>query len=172
MNLSAYVGWALVFLLTLGAPEAEAGMSTAVAKEAAKRVTSSAVKQSVSAAATRRARARDAKAHLRAPAKPLPRSRTAYRYTTRERARWERTHGLASGRHMTAHGGPGRPLSTVRAQKRYGLPAKPQVRETIRLPKGQLVRHNKVQGGTPGQGELTSPKRVSPSAVQKVVPLR
>jgi hypothetical protein len=56
--------------------------------------------------------------------------------------------------------------------RRYGLPRKPEVRERIRLPKGQRVRHNKVVGGERGAAELTSPKRVLSPAIKKVVPLR
>jgi hypothetical protein len=102
-------------------------------------------------------------------ARPLTRQRTVFRYTSKARARTELRRGVASGRHMTANGGPGRPLSRVAAQKRYGLPRRPQVRETIRLPKGYPVRTAKVVGGRPGVGELTSSRRLSPTAITNVV---
>lgn len=102
-------------------------------------------------------------------ARPLARQRTVFRYTSKARARTELRRGIAPGRHMSSNGGPGRPLSRVAAQKRYGLPRRPQVRETIRLPKGQPVRAAKALGGRPGVGELTSPKRLWPRAITNVV---
>jgi hypothetical protein len=80
--------------------------------------------------------------------------------------------GLQPNTHMTAQGGPGRPLSPNTAKRRYGLRQRPQVRETLRLPKGYPVRSAKAFGGQPGVGELTSPKSLPPTAIQKVVPLR
>lgn len=104
------------------------------------------------------------------PARPLPRPRTAERYTTREQARRELHRGIPPGRHMApAH--PGRPLSPEHAQKKYGLPRTPQVRESVRLPAGQPVRPNKTLGGAPGVGEWTSPRRVPPRSVTRVSPL-
>jgi hypothetical protein len=73
---------------------------------------------------------------------------------------------------MTAGTTAGRPLSSVQVQRRYGLPQQPEVRETIRLPKGQPIRPNKVIGGAAGVGEVTSTRRVPSVAVVKVVPLR
>lgn len=104
--------------------------------------------------------------------RPLPRSRTAFRYTTRARARQERRQGILPGRHLTAQATPGRPLSRASAQRRYGLPQPPAVRETVRLRKGQPVRLNKTRGGAPGIGELTSSTRIPPAAITKLVPLR
>lgn len=101
-------------------------------------------------------------------ARPLARPRTVFRYTTKQRASVELRRGIPPGRHMTANGGPGRPLSRVAAQKRYGLPQRPGVRETIRLPKGQPVRTAKALGGRPGVGELTSSKRLSPTVITNV----
>ncbi len=105
-------------------------------------------------------------------ARPLPRPKTVFRYTSKARAQGERRRGLPPGTHMTGRGGPGRPLSAWQAQRRYGLPRRPQVRETIRLPQGQPVRSAKALGGRPGVGELTSPKPLPPTAIRKVVPLR
>lgn len=102
-------------------------------------------------------------------ARPLTRQRTVFRYTSKARARTEISRGIPPGRHMTSNGGSGHPLSRVAAQTRYGLPRRPQVRETIRLPKGYPVRTAKVVGGRPGVGELTSPKRLSPTAITNVV---
>lgn len=104
--------------------------------------------------------------------RPLPKGRTVFRYTTRGQARQELRQGILPGRHLTARGTPGRPLSGARAQHRYGLSQPPAVRETLRLPKGQLVRPNKVLGGAPGVGELTSPRRIPPQAITRVVPIR
>ncbi len=102
-------------------------------------------------------------------ARPLARPRTVFRWTTKQRAAVELRRGISPGLHMTSNGGPGRPLSRVAAQDRYGLLRRPQVRETIRLPKGQPVRAAKALGGRPGVGELTSPKRLSPTTITNVV---
>lgn len=102
-------------------------------------------------------------------ARPLARSRTVFRYTSKARASTELRRGILPGRHLTAKGGPGRPLGAAAAQRRYGLLGRPQVRETIRLPKGQPIRSAKALGGRPGVGELTSPKRLLPTAITNVV---
>jgi len=102
----------------------------------------------------------------------LAKNRTVFRYTTKVQARQELRRGIRPGRHMTARTTAGRPLSPVRAQRRYGLPQQPEVRETVRLPKGYPVRPNRVVGGAAGVGEVTSTKRVPSAAVVKVVPLR
>jgi hypothetical protein len=80
--------------------------------------------------------------------------------------------GVAPYLHMTSRGGPGRPLSSANALRRYGLPSKPEVRETIRLPRGQAVILNKVQAGRPGIGELVSPRQVEKGAIKRVVRVR
>lgn len=102
---------------------------------------------------------------------PLARQRTVFRYTSKARARTELRKGIPTGRHMTAFGGPGRPLSPMTARTRYGLLRRPSVRETIRLPKGQPVRFTKTIGGRPGVGELTSSKRLPFGTITRVVPL-
>ncbi len=114
-----------------------------------------------------RDRARDAKT----PAKPLPQSRTVYRYTTKEKAEKDMRVGLRPGKHMTSNGSAGRPLSPATAKANYGLKRQPTVRETIVLSKGQPVRKDKVLGGARGKGEITSTKRVPPSAVKSYTPL-
>jgi len=105
-------------------------------------------------------------------ARPLFQNRRVFRYTTKAQARQELQRGIQPGSHMTAHATGGRPLSPTQAQSRYGLPQKPEVRETVRLPKGQPIRPNKAVGGAAGVGEFTSSRRVPPEAIEKVVPLR
>jgi hypothetical protein len=113
----------------------------------------------------------DARNH-RAPAKPLARPLTVQRYTMAGRAASEMKRGIPPGRHMTASARPGPPLNPQAAQRRYGILGKaPQVRETIRLPKGFPVRSGKVQHGMPGVGEKTSPQRVPPKYLS-ATPLR
>lgn len=104
-------------------------------------------------------------------AKPLAAPRTVHRYTTAERAAQEAKHGLKPGTHMAPNARSGRPLTADNARDRYGLPTRPEVRETIVLPKGHPVRHNRALYGQPGWGELTSPKALPPDAVRRVVPL-
>lgn len=105
-------------------------------------------------------------------ARPLRSSRTVFRFTSAKRAGQEQQRGLAAGTHMTSRGGPGRPLSASTAQRRYGLPTTPQVRETIVLPRGTPIRFNRAWLGRRGVGEATSPKALPPSAVRRVVRLR
>jgi hypothetical protein len=104
-------------------------------------------------------------------ARALAAEQRVFRYTTRDRTRQEVRRGIPPGSHMTSHAGRGRPLSPGKAQSRYGLPERPQVRETVRLPKGQPVRTNKSLGGAPGVEEITSPKQIPPKAIEKVTPL-
>ncbi len=115
---------------------------------------------------------RDATRDAKTPAKPLKRNTVVTRYTNRELAAKERREGIPPGKHMTAPAGPGRPLGPKEAQRRYGLAKAPDAREMIELPKGQSVRRNKVIGGKPGEGEITSPGRVPPGAIKRVTPLR
>jgi hypothetical protein len=103
---------------------------------------------------------------------PITNPREVFRFTTRERAFTELRQGIAPNRHMTTHSSPGRPLSAESAMRRYGLPAKPDVRETIVIPSRQPIRSNKVVGGAPGVGEVTSPKLLPPEAIKKIVPVR
>jgi len=112
--------------------------------------------------------ARDA----RTVAKPLVKQRQVWRYTSHKQAAHEAAHGVAPGSHMTAGTTPGRPPSTATAQARYGLPKKPQVRTTWRLPSGTPVRSNKALGGAPGVGEMTSVKHVPPEHLVRTIPLR
>jgi hypothetical protein len=112
----------------------------------------------------------DAMRH-RVPAKPLAQPRVVHRYTTLTRAQQEVRQGIAPGRHMTATARPGRPLSAQAAKEYYGLLRKPSARETIQLPKGFPVRHSHATNAARGVRELTSPQRVPPEAIKKVVPL-
>lgn len=148
----------LLLLTTTAVPAVEASLlGKAAARGAAKHL----------AQLLRRDGLRDRVTRVRS----LPKARTVFRYTTRERAQQELRQGIRAGRHLTARATPGRPPSGGQAQRRYGLPQPPAVRETLRLPKGQLVRPNKVLGGAPGVGELTSPRRMPPAAITRVVPL-
>ena len=147
--------------------------SPAHAGGAAKAVARGLVKRSVRPGrSVARNMARDIKRDGNTVARALTRPRTVHRYTSIRRARVERSRGIARGNHMTSRAFRGRPLSAANAQKRYGLPHKPQVRETIRLTRGQPVRLNKAMGGGRGQGELTSTRIVPATQVRRVVRLR
>lgn len=160
---------AVVLAATISVPPtAHAGLlERALARGAAR-----SVGKSLRTAPTRTLRQIDLWRHGRTPVHRLTKPRTVFRYTTRPRARTEISKGIPPGRHMTSHAGPGRPLRAERAKQRFGLPQRPDARETVRLPKGQPVQFNRALGGKPGTGELVSPKRVPPKAIEKVVPLR
>lgn len=98
--------------------------------------------------------ARDRRARL----VTLTSRRTVYRYVSGPRAGLELRRGLRSGAHLTARGGR-LPHPDV-ARRTFGLPNRPAIRETIRLPKGTSVRYNRATGGHPGIGEITSPNRI------------
>ena len=115
--------------------------------------------------------ARDRRNHDLARVMRLPASRTVSRYTTLARARGELRRGVPPMRHLTSRGGPGRPWSSATAARTLGLARKPAARLTIRVPKGQPVLLNRIPGGAPGRGELVSPKRIPPSAVNRLVVL-
>jgi len=105
-------------------------------------------------------------------ARPLRQSRTVFRYTTERQMRRELRAGIPPLRHMTSRAQPGRPPTADHAARRYGLPVKPDVRETIRLRQGHAVRVNRVLAGERGRGEITSPQRVPSSSIRTTVPLR
>jgi hypothetical protein len=75
--------------------------------------------------------------------------------------------GLKAGTHVTSRLSAGRPLTAVHAQRRYGLPVRPEVRERIVLPKGTMVRMNKALGGEPGVGEITVDRRAPADVVRE-----
>ena len=110
--------------------------------------------------------------HQHTPVRPLPAPRTVHRYASPSQAKKDVRTGIAPGSHMTARAPAGRPPTPGKAASQYGLRKAPGVRETITLPKGFPARHNKVPGGRPGAGELTSTRRVPPSAIRKVTPLK
>lgn len=110
--------------------------------------------------------------HRHTPVRPLPAPRTVHRYTTPGQARREMRSGIAPGSHMTATARSGRPPRPGTAANRYGLSKAPAVRETVELPKGFPARHNRVPGGQPGSGEITSSRRVPPAAIKKAIPIR
>jgi hypothetical protein len=160
------VAWFFAAVLVLPSA-AEAG---SVAKAAARGATRSVTKAWRGAAAKtlRWDLLRDRATHVRL----LSKDRAVFRYTTKAQARQEIRKGIRPGRHMTARATAGRPLSPALAQRRYGLPQQPEVRETIRLSKGQPVRLNKAIGGAAGMGEVSSTRRVPSAAVVRIVPLR
>jgi hypothetical protein len=114
----------------------------------------------------------DLRNHRSVRPKPLSVPRTVNRYTSRAQAARELKGGLRPNSHMTPNSILGRPLTGPNAQSRYGLPKKPEVRERIELPKGMLLRHNRATGAARGIGEITSPKKVPPSAIKRVIPLK
>lgn len=115
---------------------------------------------------------RDLARDRKLPVRTLKEPRTVFRYTSRSRAQHELHGGLRPGVHVTARGGPGRPPTAENAQRRYGLPHRPEVRETIRLPAGMRVRQGKVIGGRPGYGEIVLDRPLSPEHIRRVAPLK
>ncbi len=154
-----------VFSLPPAATEA-GGLGKAVARGATKSVSKSLNKGL--AQTLRRDLLRDRKT----PVRVLRHDRHVFRYTTKAQARREIRSGLRPGTHMTSRATAGRPLSSSSAQRRYGIPKRPQVRETIHLQKGVPVRSNRVVAGKPGIGETTSPKRIPAKSIEKVVSLK
>ena len=155
-----------------------AGVGRAVARGASRSVVKSA-ERGAARAIERKAEQRAAQVlrkdiwnHSHTQVRPLPEPRTVHRYTSSSQATQELKSGIAPGNHMSATARPGRTPSPDTARQRFGLSRSPEVRETVVLPKGFPVRHNKVPGGQPGTGEITSPKRVPSTAVKKVTPLR
>lgn len=114
---------------------------------------------------------RDAARDAATAAKSLAQPHTVWRYTRKAQAARELRHGVPAGGHLTSGTTVGRLPSPEHAQSRYGLPARPEVRETVRLPAGHPVRTNKALGGHPGVGEITSTRLLPPNAILKVQPL-
>lgn len=169
--------WLILFLCLAITNVGAAGLGRAIAKGATRGVGRS-IERSAARSAERQAvrrfigiQRKDAWNHLHTPARPLPARRTVFRFTSPGQTRKELRTGIPPGRHMTATASAGRPPSPATAAKQYGLRKPPGIRETVRLPKGFPVRHDKVPGGRPGMGEITAPKRVPPSAIKRVTPL-
>ena len=126
---------------------------------------------SAAKAATKRILARDAARDAATAARPLERSQNLSRYTSRQQAEREAAHGLESGRHLTGSPETGRPLSAKSAQKRYGLPEKPEMRETWHVESGTPVRRNPAMNGTGGATEITIPQALPNKNLVRVEPL-
>ncbi|MCC6472669.1 MAG: hypothetical protein IT514_02895 [Burkholderiales bacterium] len=157
------------FCLAPFAASASAGRTAArvAAKAAAKRMAKASVKRDWASI-----RAKDRVAHDRATVKANPQERLVERYTTREQAARELRHGIGRDTHMTTGIRRGRSLSAEGAAQRYGLERAPEVKETIRIPKGHPVRSGvKVQAGKPGVAEITSPIPLPPGTIVKVAPV-
>jgi len=105
-------------------------------------------------------------------ARRLSREATAFRYTSKAEARRELRSGIRAGSHFTSKAGPGRPLGASSARARYGLPRIPEVRETVRLQKGAMIKRNRAIGGARGVGEITSTGKTNRTAIRKVLPLK
>jgi len=145
--------------------EAQAGR--AILRGAARRAAARQAERSL----TRAVLARDLKRDAATASRRLTTPRRVFRFTSTERARAESRSGLAAGAHMTSRARPGRPPSGLTAQRRYGLPSRPRVRETIELTRGTPVRANRALAGRPGVGELTISRRIRPSSIQRTVRL-
>lgn len=167
----------------LSARQVEAGIfSRCVARVAARRAARrtaarSAARKASSRSISKRALAsrqykkilkRDAARDAATVAKPLKRERSVYRYTNWQAARAAKKTGIKAGSHMTAGIRRGRPISAETARLRYGLGSKPSARIKIKIPKGHPVRKNKVIGGKPGWGEITSTKKISPKHIEGI----
>lgn len=113
-------------------------------------------------------RARDAATR----AAPLRNERRVWRFTSSAEARKEMGVGIPPNSHMTATARPGHPLSAAGARHTYGLPTEPDVRMTVRVPAGQLVKLNKAVAGKPGYGELTSSESLPSSSIVDVTRLK
>ena len=155
-------GWvkslAMLVALMIALPAA-AGVAGSIARGAAaamhKRIGSKAFLKSEAA--------RDASTSVRRLDAPA----TVYRYASGIHAAGEARNGIAPGRHMTGVGENSKMLNADRASRRYGI-ARPEVRETIVLPRGFPVRQSRVWSGARNATELTSPRRVPPGAIRKI----
>lgn len=114
---------------------------------------------------------KDAKNHLK-PAQALPKTRIVERYTSQQQAQKEVRFGLRPHTHMTTGVHHGHPYSKARIKQRYGIEntKSVEVKETIRIPAGHPVLHNKVPGGEAGVGEITSPKSLPKQSIIKITP--
>jgi len=100
----------------------------------------------------------------------LKSGRSVDRYTSLKKANSELKHGIAPNRHMTSFSSR-KPLTANNAAIRLGLSKKPEVVERIEIPKGTSLHFNKVVGGKPGYGEITSPARLPRTFVRRILTL-
>lgn len=153
----------------------EAGVFSKAASKAAARKAATKKAVKVRSASTRKdynkIEARDIARDNKTQAKPLEQNRTVYRYTSKENAKAAQKKGLHANSHMTSGVSKGRPLTSEKAQKRFGLENPPDTRLTIKIPKGHPVKKNKVIGGEAGWGEITSPKKIPAKQVIEVKPV-
>lgn len=122
----------------------------------------------VGKAAIGRLLTREAARDAATPAVAAAHGHQLMRYTTRVQARADAKAGLESGRHLTGATEGKVPLSAQAAQKHYGIPVAPQVREVWSVPKGWPERLNKVWRGDRDAMEITSPKPLPPSRLVRV----
>jgi hypothetical protein len=115
---------------------------------------------------------RDLERDRASAARRLSREATTFRYTSKAESERELRSGIRAGSHFTSKARPGRPLEARSARARYGLPSVPEVRETVRLQKGTMVRRNRAIGGMRGVGEITSTGKTNGTAIRKVIPLK
>lgn len=149
----------LGFGLAVYPDNTEAGvLSRTVSKVAARKA---AQREAAQKAYAKKVLERDVARDTATQAKAMQRDTIVRRYTSWQQARKESVHGIWPGTHMTARITKGRPISAQSAMERYGLRSKPDARMTIRIPEGHPVKKNKVIGGKPGYGEITSTKPLS-----------
>jgi hypothetical protein len=135
-------------------------VSRAIVKKSTRKAARKTIRKKVGSRAYNKILRRDALRDSKTKAKPLFRRRIVKRYTSRKQASFERKYGIQPRSHMTSRLRRGRPVSAGIAKQRYGLRRKPTVQMKVLVPKGQPVRKNKVIGGKPGYGELTSTKKI------------
>lgn len=161
-------------LLLVGVPTVSAaglgkaffrGTARSIMSRSSKTAAASFVGSARKSAAIKTARSEIFARDIHGPVTKLSADRTVFRYTTRAKARSEITRGIPQRRHFTSAATAGRPLSPINAQKQYGLPQRPAVRETIRVPQGTAVQFGRVKNGKPGLGEIFTRDRVSKSHI-------
>ena len=107
--------------------------------------------------------------HAKAKTIRLSTDRLVFRFTSKSRAAREASKGIRRQVHFTHRGGPGRPLSALRAKQTYGLPRRPTARESVRIPRGTPVKITRVAGGAPRSRELVTQRPVARSAIRRVI---
>jgi hypothetical protein len=95
----------------------------------------------------------------------LGQERRVFKYMTDADTKMAQRFGFGSRTHFTPTAKPGRPLSGLEAQKRYGLGYRPARRLTVIVPRGTPVKPNKVIGGAPGYGELRVERPLPPESI-------